>query len=56
VPPTEPLMPVIIASWTPKFLAANWGRGFAVAVPAKFAERFRRLAESSAWSRRSCPR
>jgi hypothetical protein len=49
VPPTEPLMPVIIASWTPKFLAANWGRGFAVAVPAKFAERFRRLAESSGW-------
>jgi hypothetical protein len=50
VPPTEPLMPVIIASGTPKFLAANWGRGFAVAMPEKFAERFRKLAESRGWS------
>ena len=49
VPPTEELVPVIVASWTPKFLAANWGKGFAVAVPAKFAERFERLAESSGW-------
>jgi hypothetical protein len=49
VPPTEPLMPVIVASGTPKFLAANWGEGFAVAVPAKFAERFERLAEARGW-------
>jgi hypothetical protein len=49
VPPTEQLMPVIIASGAPKFLAANWGEGFAVAVPEKFAERFRKLAEARGW-------
>jgi hypothetical protein len=50
VPPTEQLMPVIVASGAPKFLAANWGRGFAVAVPEKFAARFERLAVSRGWS------
>jgi hypothetical protein len=49
VPPTEQLMPVIIASGAPKFLAANWGEGFAVAVPEKFAAKFEKLAESRGW-------
>jgi hypothetical protein len=49
VPPTEQLMPVIIASGAPKFLAANWGRGFAVAVPEKFAAKFEKLAVSRGW-------
>jgi hypothetical protein len=49
VPPTEELVPVLILNGVPKFLAANWGEGFTVAVPEKFAERFRRLAESRGW-------
>ena len=49
VPPTEPLMPAIVASGAPKFLAANWGEGFAVAVPEKCAAKFERLAVSRGW-------
>jgi hypothetical protein len=49
VPPTEELVPLLIVSGTPKFLAANWGRGFAVAVPERYARKFEKLAESRGW-------
>ena len=48
VPPTEQLMPVLIAS-TERFLAVNWGEGFAIAVPEGRAEVFAGLAEERGW-------
>jgi len=47
VPPPERIVPLLID--VDRFLAANWGEGFAVAVEEKRAERFAELAELRGW-------
>ncbi len=49
VPPTEHVATLLIASGTDRFLAANWGEGFALALPEGAAGRFAELVESRGW-------
>jgi len=47
VPPSERIVPLLIA--VDRFLAANWGEGFTLAVEERRAKRFAELAELRGW-------